>query len=113
MIPACPPSRVKAFLSWLLPPSSEPIPLAAAPLAAKVKAKPAAQPYSVPRCSRQARPNGSYGHREARPTRRRAPGRSGSRPAPWSLSTTRTYAPAVAAAVSASGRASTHHRSSV
>ena len=52
MIPACPPSRVKAFLSWLLPPSSDPIPLAAAPLAAKVKAKPAAQRYSVPRCSR-------------------------------------------------------------
>ena len=58
MIPACPPSLVKAFLSCALPPSSEPIPLAAAPLAAKVKAKPATQPYSVPRCSRQARPNG-------------------------------------------------------
>ena len=41
------------------------------------------------------------------------PGRSGSRPAPWSLATASAYAAAVAAAVSASGRASTHHRFAV
>ena len=90
MIPACPPSRVKVFLSWLLPPSSDPIPLAAAPLAAKVKAKPAAQPYSVPRCSRQARPNGQRCTARSQADAVALPGRSGSRPAPWSLSVTRT-----------------------
>ena len=37
---ACPPSLVNSCLSWALPPSSEPIPLAAAPQAAKVNATP-------------------------------------------------------------------------
>ena len=79
MIPACPPSLVNAFLSWALPPSSEPIPLAAAPLAANVNAeKPATQPASVPRCSRQARPDGPCSQADAVPR----PGRSGSTQAP-------------------------------
>ena len=85
------------------------MPWAAAPLAAKVNAKPAAQPYSVPRCSRQARPKGLRSQADAVGR----PGRSGSSPAPWSLSTARTYAATVAAAVSASGRASTHQRFAV
>ena len=77
-MPACPPSLVKACLSCALPPSSEPIPLAAAPLAAKVNAKPTAQPSSVPRCSRPPKASGPRSQREAVGP----PGRSGSKPAP-------------------------------
>ena len=61
----CPPSRVNSFVSALLVPKSWPIPLAAAPQTAKMNAKPAAQPASAPRCSRQARPNGPLSRREA------------------------------------------------
>ena len=77
---ACPPSLVNSCLSWALPPSSEPIPWAAAPDAAKTHTTPATHPPSAPRCSRQARPKGPRSQREAVGR----PGRSGSTPAPWS-----------------------------
>ena len=75
-----PPSLVNSFLSWVLPPSSEPMPLAAAPDAAKMNATPAIQPPSTPRCNRQARLSGP----RSRPEALARPGRSGSSPAPRS-----------------------------
>ena len=75
---ACPPSLVNASLSCALPPSSEPIPLAAAPLAAKVNAKPG-------RPAEQGAPLQPPGQAERPAQQREAvarPGRSGSSPAP-------------------------------
>ena len=75
-----PPSLANSFLSWVLLPSSEPIPWAAAPETAKMATIPAAQPPSAPRCKRQARLSGP----RSRPEAVGRPGRSGSSPAPRS-----------------------------
>ena len=54
------------------------MPFPAAPQTAKRIAYPAAQPASVPHCSRQASENGP----RSNPDANGLPGRSGSRPAP-------------------------------
>ena len=106
-IAAWPPSLVNSFRRVPLVPTSEPIPLPAAPDTAKMNANPAAQPASAGHCRRHASENGPRSSEVAAGR----PGRSAIRPAPWSRRSASTKASQAPAANTASGSASTHQRS--
>ena len=111
---AWPPSLVNSFLSWVLPPSSDPMPFAAAPDAAKMNATPAAQlaarpaaterPGSGARAAGRRRSGGRAGPAAA--PRRDRGGRTARRPRRPPRPAPRTAAPAPTTAAPSNGRVS-------